>query len=479
MATGNGFDPKRILSVQINRRSFVKGAAAGAAAVGIPSVMRPGRTVAQNATLNILALAWPQAPVEQQLATERFAKETGIAVTIEQTQYDFMEQRIQQLVAGESKDYDIYHYDSQWIGGLVARNALEPLDGPDYLGNPNSMIKFDDFFPELSYRLAKYPTEDAQLTAGNFGAFANTPTYGLPWSLNAQALWYRTDLVPTPPKTWDELRQMAKTLTTGDVYGMAFQGSRAGDYISVDFLPIMWSFGGQLWDPTTYTAEGYVNSPESVAALQFMTDMVNVDKSVDPASGNWTINERLSAILQGKTAMSLNWVPLFGGIAEDPASSLVAGKIGLAPSPAGPGGQAAMYGSQGSGINALSERKAEAWQYLQWLTSSDIQRAMMDEPTAGFISARKDLRDAAQFPWQRTLLEMVPIVRDMWNIPEYAPLLQALQTELNLGYIGRKPPQDALNDAAIAHQAILDASPGKATAGAAGAASPAAGTPTP
>jgi hypothetical protein len=37
-----------------------------------------------------------------------------------------------------------------------------------------------------------------------------------------------------------------------------------------------------------------------------------------PASANWTINERLAAILQGKTAMALSWVPLFGGIAEDP-----------------------------------------------------------------------------------------------------------------------------------------------------------------
>ena len=477
MTSGNGFDPKRILSIQLNRRSFVKGTAAGAAALGIPSVMRPGHTVAQNATLNILALAWPQTPTEQQLATDVFTAETGIAVQIEQTQYDFMEQRIQQLVTGQSSDYDIYHYDSQWIGGMVARNALEPLDGPDYLGNSASTIKFEDFFPELSYRIGKYPTVDADLNAGNYDP--SLPTYGLPWSLNAQALWYRTDLVQAPPTTWDQLREMAKGLTSGDVFGMAFEGSRAGDYVTVDFLPIMWSFGGQLWDPSTYTAEGYVNSPEAVQALQFMSDMVNTDKTVDPASGNWTINERLAAILQGKTAMSLNWVPLFGGIAEDEEQSLVAGNIAFAPSPGGPGGQFAMFGSQGTGINALSGNKEAAWQYLQWLESNETQRALMDEPTAGFLSARKDLQDAVQFPWQQALRDMIPMVRDMWNIPEYAPLLQALQTELNLGYIGRKAPQEALDDAATAHQAILDASPDKAAAGATGAATPAAATPVP
>jgi len=465
MTSENGFDPKRILSIQINRRSFVKGTAAGAAALGIPSVMRPGHTVAQNATLNILAIDWPQTPTEQQLATDVFAADTGIAVNIERNNYDFMEQRIQQLVQADSNEYDIYHYDSQWIGGMVARTALELLDGPDYLGNAASTVSFDDFFPELSFRLAKYPTVDAELVAGNFDP--SIPTYGLPWSLNAQALWYRTDLVQTPPATWEELRAMASDLTTDDVYGMVFQGSRNADYVTCDFTAILYANGGQFWDPTTYTAQGLVNSPEAVASLQLMSDMVNVDGSVDPASGNWGFNERLAAILQGRTAMALCWVPLLGGVAENPASSTVVGKINFAPSPAGTAGPAATYGCQGTGINALSEQKAEAWQYLQWLTSQETQQAMMDVPEAGFLSARRDLQGAAQFPWQHALLEQIPIVRDFWNIPEYAPLLQSLQTELNLGYIGRKTPQEALDDAATAHQAILDSSPDKPAGGAA------------
>ena len=85
----------------------------------------------------------------------------------------------------------------------------------------------------------------------------------------------------SPPETWDELREMAKTLTKDGMFGMAFQGARTGDWITSDFLPIMWGNGGELWDPTTYTAEGYVNSPEAVAALE-MRAMVADDKSVDP-----------------------------------------------------------------------------------------------------------------------------------------------------------------------------------------------------
>ena len=459
-SNGNGFDWEKIRSMQFSRRKLVQTAATATAVAGIPSVIRPGHTVAQNATVNVLAPAWPQVPTEQKL-TERFAQESGIRVNVEASQYEFLEQQIKQLVAGKSTQYDIYDYDSQWIGGLVALGALEDLSGPDFLGSADATVKFDDFFPEMTYRLSKYPTNDADLAAGNYGAFADTPVYGMPWSINCQALWYRTDLIQAPPETWDELREMARTLTTGGTYGMAFQGARTGDWITSDWLPIMWGNGGELWDPTTYTAEGYVNSPEAVAALELMRAMVADDKSVDPASGNWTINERLAAILQGKTAMALSWVPLFGGVAEDPAGSLVVGKIAFAPSPKGPRSQAAMYGSQGSGINALSQNKESAWQYLQWLAAKEQQQAIMDEIGAGFQSPRKDLKDAGKYPWQQAFVQQIPIVRDFWNIPEYAQLLSSLQTQLNLGYVGRKAPQDALNDAAVEQQAIYDSSPDK------------------
>ena len=56
----NGFDVERLRSVTINRRSLVKTTTAATAALAIPSIMRPGHTVAQNSTINVLAPAWPQ-----------------------------------------------------------------------------------------------------------------------------------------------------------------------------------------------------------------------------------------------------------------------------------------------------------------------------------------------------------------------------------------------------------------------------------
>lgn len=460
----------------ITRRDFLKigGLAAGAgalaacqpAATPTPEAAAPATQAPEpeeEQVLRVLALNWPQTGFEQQLADEKFTPETGIKVVIDQTPYTFLEQRVKQLTGSQSAEYDIYHYDSQWIGGFLAAGALEQLDTDAYLNSSGATIAWDDFFPEITYRIGKYPTDPVELDKGNFAAFADTPIYGLPWSLNCQVLWYRKDLISTPPSTWEEVRQMAKDLTTGGMFGWAWQGSRVGDYVSVDWCPLAWSNGGELWDPKAWKADGFINSDQNIASLQFMSDMMLVDKSVDPASGNWTIDERLAAILGGQTAMALNWAPLFGGIADDPNSSQVVDKIGFAPSPSGSSGQFAMFGSQGSGINAFSTKKEAAWQYLQWLFSNETAKALVDTPGAGFVSARKDLREYTMGlnPWQTVFLESIPVVKDFWNMAAYAELLDTQQRELNLGYIGVKKPDQALNDLALVHQVIYDSSPEK------------------
>ena len=136
---------------RLNRRKLLKGSTAAAVAAAsaglIPSVMRPGHFVKAQATLNVLAPQWPQGPKEQALAAETFTPESGIAVTFEAVNYATLEQRVKLLVEGQSADYDIYDYDSQWLGGFVAAGALERLDTDQFLNNPDTTIQMDLFYP--------------------------------------------------------------------------------------------------------------------------------------------------------------------------------------------------------------------------------------------------------------------------------------------------------------------------------------------
>ena len=88
---------------------------------------------AQKVTLRILSLPWPQTPVEQRLANEIFTKETGIKVEIESPPYQFVEYKIREIIDSKSDEYDLFEYDSQWIGEMVLAGGLERLDTEEYL----------------------------------------------------------------------------------------------------------------------------------------------------------------------------------------------------------------------------------------------------------------------------------------------------------------------------------------------------------
>lgn len=92
-------------------------------------------------TIRVLALAWPQAPVEQELADKYFTPKTGIKVIIEAQPYTYNEQKARQEVAAGSSYYDIYHYDSQWVGNYIVSGALERLDTKEYLLSPDAAGK--------------------------------------------------------------------------------------------------------------------------------------------------------------------------------------------------------------------------------------------------------------------------------------------------------------------------------------------------
>jgi len=455
-----------------SRRTFLKSSLAGAVAAALPATQlalakqRESASWAKAAaqaekTIRVLSLAWPSTGKEQQLADEVFTPETGIKVVLEALDYGFMEQRVKQLVASADSTYDVYHYDSQWLGGFVTAGALERLDTDEFLNGSDASVSFDDFLPEVAARLGRYPSVEAALRTGDLAAVEDVPIYGFPWSLNAEVLWYRTDIVDTPPTTWAELREMAKAVKTDEVYGMAFHATRLSDFLSVDYLPLLWANGGDIWDSANWVADGYINGPAAVAAIEYMRDMWKVDGSVDPASGNWGFNERLAALLNGQAAMAQNSAPLFGDLPENPDASAVVGKIAYAVVPSGEAGQNAMFGCQGTGVNANGNQKAEAWQYLQWLLSKDTQSELMHTLSAGFISSRLDLQEEAAgvSPWHKAFVDSVGLIRDMWNNASYAELLDTMARGLNLAYIDRIPAQDALDTVAVQHQLIYDVSP--------------------
>lgn len=460
----------------------------------VPGLAWAAEPAQEEVTLRILSLPWPQTPVEQELANKYFTPKTGIKVSIEGPPYQFVESKIREIIASKSDEFDIFEYDSQWIGEMALPGGLEKLDTPDYCGSPDATIDcVNGFVQGYATYIGRFPTlgDECLTDPEAWKKYVDpaspdyAPLYGLPWTIGTMILAYQEPLLveagfvdeegkAKPPATWDEFLEYAKKLTVDldgdgiiDRYGIGWYATRLSDGITEQWTPFHFSFGAELWDPVNWQAQGIINSPKAVEALQYFVDFNLKHHVVDPATANWFVDEILNGAFHDKFAMWFTWVS-FAGAADNPELSETAGKWGYSVFPGykdpetGEIRIAATFGSQGIAINAFSKHKKEAWQYLQWLKSYETEKMLVDDPRAGYASARLDLLEYQEkWPPKKASVDSVVkgYARDVWTWPEYAELLDIQQREANLAYIGAKSPKDALDNAALLQQQVLDTSP--------------------
>lgn len=447
---------------------------------------------AEGVSLRVLSLPWPQTPVEQELANKEFTPDSKIKVEITGPPYQFVESKMRELCAAKSSEYDIFETDSQWYGGAVLGDCIEPLD--EYLAKAG--INYDDTFiqPWAAYN-GRWPVPNEVLRDPDLWKnYTKQPVYFLPWTIGTMILAYQADLFKQAgivdkdgnakaPETWEEFLKDAQLLTVDANgknateagfdsknvarYGMGWYAGRTSDGITQQWLPFHASYGAKFWDSEKWQAQGIINSPEAVQACQDFVAYNQKYGVVDPGTANWFVDELLNGAYTDKYAMNFTWVS-FAGAMDNPEVSKTAGKWAYAPFPchvdaAGKKICAATFGSQGIGINKYSKNKDAAWKYLEWLISKDVQQKLIDNPSAGFASARTDLYDSqvekkGTARWASLYSIKNYYGMDVWTYPEYAQLLDIQQNYINLAYIGAMDCKAALDQVALLQQRILDTS---------------------
>jgi len=112
----------------------------------------------------------------------------------------------------------------------------------------------------------------------------------IPWFADAGLLYYRTDLMEKygdkgPPKTWEELTEMAKKIQDGerkagnpDFQGFVFQG-KASESLTGNAIEWVYSFGGgsivELDKKVT------INNPKAIKALEAAKSWVGTISPLD------------------------------------------------------------------------------------------------------------------------------------------------------------------------------------------------------
>ncbi|MBN2305232.1 MAG: extracellular solute-binding protein [Anaerolineae bacterium] len=228
----------------------------------------------------------------------------------------------------------------------------------------------------------KYPDDIAAIAeASNPGFYEaivsrDGSIYGVPYNLDIYLMYYRTDLIETPPATWDELRDTIAALQADGAQGMAIVWGN-GDWLG--FTNVLYQAGGQWY--TDDCSAAAVNSDEGLEALDFYVEMFDSlgapAESTDVGTGLSTGDYPI--VIDGEWTAS--------GI--DASFPDLAGKWGVAPLPAGPSGAyTAFIGGKMMGIFSFSDNVDTAFDFMKFLggeASAEAQTAAYFERQNIFV----------------------------------------------------------------------------------------------
>ena len=207
--------------------------------------------------------------------------------------------------------------------------------------------------------------------------------------------------------------------------------------------------------PTGNKAEGVINSPTAIKALDFYTSL---KKFAPPGAENYYFSECLRDFQEGKVAMAESWFAFCPDLVK-PDKNKFADKTGYFMVPAGPAGRFVSLGGQGLSLSAYSKHQDDAKKFMAWFSKQDTQ---MKWVKLGGLTANNKAAATDEFknatPYNATVLpQSVPYLKDFYNTPNYSELLTVSQKELNEAVSGAKTPKDALDTIAKTQQGIMDA----------------------
>jgi multiple sugar transport system substrate-binding protein len=137
--------------------------------------------------------------------------------------------------------------------------------------------------------------------------------YAVPYNSNTQLLWYRDDLVKTPPKTWDEMIADAQALAKeGKPHLIEIQGAQY-EGVTVWFNTLISSAGGSILTPDGSKAS---LGPPAVKALGIMKKLAT-SGSADASLPVQMEDQNRLAMEAGTAAFELNYPFVYPSMKAD------------------------------------------------------------------------------------------------------------------------------------------------------------------
>ena len=332
--------------------------------------------------------------VVAQMLPEFERRNPGVHVRVQQIPWSAAHEKLLTAWVGGAMP-DVFQAGNTWLPEFVALGALEPLDAR-IAGS--AIVARDDYFPGIL---------DTNVIDG--------VTVGVPWYVDTRLLFYRSDLVAEPPRTWDEWSA-----------AMTRAKERAGPGNFAILLPAReWQVpvilglqrgAGLLRDGDRY---GDFESPAFREAFRFYVDMFR--GGLAPRTGDTALANLYQDFARGYFVFYVTG-PWNIGEFERRLPAALAERWSTAPFPAPADGVpgVSLAGGASLAVSRGSGRKDAAWRLVEYL--SEPARQVEFHRLTGDLPARRAAWLAAALPstrHARAFWLQLQYVRSTPKIPEW------------------------------------------------------------
>jgi multiple sugar transport system substrate-binding protein len=328
-------------------------------------------------------------------------------------QHDDLVQHFQ----AKDANYDVVDVDVVWTAEFAAKGWLQPL-------KDKTAVDTTGLLP-------------ATVKTGTY----NGTLYAAPQSSDGGLLYYRKDLVPNAPKTWDEMMSDCKVAKKNNMGCYAGQFAKY-EGLTVNAAEAINTAGGTIVGKDGATPT--VDSPQAAKGLQNLADAYK-NGNIPKEAITYQEEQGRIAFESGKLLFLRNW-PYVYNLATTEASSKVKGKFGVAPLPGVNGPGASSLGGHNAAISVYSKHKATALDFVKYLMSADRQKFNLTQ--GSLAPVRADLyNDPAlvkKFAYLPTLLTSIQNAVPRPVTPFYPAVTKAVQDNAYAAIKGSKSVKDSV-----------------------------------
>jgi multiple sugar transport system substrate-binding protein len=266
----------------------------GAACLGLPALASCGGNANASGRVTLNLYQFPDNSGAVQQAVDNCTKASGGKYVIKYNKLpnsaDGQRQQLVRRLAARFSTMDILGLDVTWEAEFAEAGWILPWTGKYKQQATNGTLKV--------------PLETATWKG---------KLYAVPYNTNTQLLWYRSDLVPNPPKTWDEMINDSIRLAKQhkphliEIQGAQYEG------VVVWFNTLLASAGGSVLTPD---ASKVSMGKPAIRALSIMKRLAT-SPAADPSLSVQMEDANRLAMEAGTAAFELNYPFVYPSMKAD------------------------------------------------------------------------------------------------------------------------------------------------------------------